>query len=57
MAAVFFNYYVNELGSDVLDPKVLAAAVVLVLTATLAASFGTAKRALSVDPMEALRTD
>jgi ABC-type antimicrobial peptide transport system permease subunit len=57
MASVFFNYFVNELGSSVLDPKVLAAAVAVVLSATLAASFGTARRALSVDPMEALRTD
>ena len=57
MGRVFFNYYVNRLSPGVLDTKVFGIAAVIVLTATLAAAFGTARRALSIDPMEALRTD
>jgi predicted permease len=44
-------------GIRTVDPSVIAAVVVLFVTAALAAAFLPARRAASVDPMEALRSE
>ena len=39
------------------DPRVLAAAVALLILIAIAAALAPARRAASIDPMRALRTD
>lgn len=54
---IFFAYVVRNLGTGLVDPLLLATAAGTVLAITAAASLLPARRALRVDPAEALRSE
>lgn len=57
MATAVFEYYVQRLGPAVLSAEVLGLAIGIVSTVTLLASALTARRALRINPVDALRAD
>lgn len=57
LSGTLFNYYALRLGADTLQPSLLAGAAGAVMVVTLAVTLAAARRALSVDPAEALRSE
>jgi ABC-type antimicrobial peptide transport system permease subunit len=57
LSGTLFNYYVLRLGADTLQPSLLAGVSAAVMFVTVAVTFASARRALSVDPVEALRSE
>ena len=57
LSGTLFNYYALRLGADTLQPSLLAGVAGGVMMVTLAVTLASAQRALSVDPVEALRSE
>ena len=57
LSGTLFSYYALRLGADTLQPSLLAGVAGGVMMVTLAVTLASAQRALSVDPVEALRSE
>ena len=57
VTSVVFDYYVTRLGPEILSIQVLGFAIGSVALLALSVSLLSARRALSIDPVEALRVE